>query len=119
MRIQSIHKMFFLGLIISFMSFGNVNALGFSSHLSKNISSNIHCFVYKTTLNTTPLIVETDLDYEDSHVSQQNAPSLSNLIQSLDLLSGYKNHLSQKIGIFHYLLHFPVKRYLLNCIFLI
>lgn len=65
------------------------------------------------------LIVETDLEYEDSHISQQDTPSLNNLIQPFDLLFGYKNHLSQKTGIFRHLLHFPVKRYLLNCIFLI
>lgn len=121
MRIQSIHKMFLLGFVISFMNFGNVcaKALDSSSHFSKNTSSNIHCFAYKTTFDATPLIVETVLEYDDSQISQQNAPSLDNLIQPYDLFFGYKNYLPQKISIFYYLLYFPVKRYLLNYIFLI
>lgn len=103
------------------MNSGNAyaNVLKYSSHFSENVSSNIHCFIYKTTFDATLLTVETDLEYEDSRISQKNTPYLGNLIQSFDLSFGYKNYLSQKIGVLHYSLHSPVNRYLLNCVFLI
>ena len=121
MRIKSVRNFFFLGFILYFMSSGNAYAkvLESSSHFSENVSSNIHCFIYKTTFDATLLTVETDLEYEGSRISQKNTPYLGNLIQSFDSSFGYKNYLSQKIGAFHYSLHSPVNRYLLNCIFLI
>ena len=86
---------------------------------SKNSTLKIYSVVTKNALNTTPLIVENDLEYDDSQTFQQYTPSSDNTIQSLNLLIRYKNYFSKKIVFVHFLLYFPVRRYLLNCIFLI
>lgn len=122
MKIQAIHKMFFLGLIISFMTIGNgcAKVLNSSSHFCKKKISDIHYFFYKTVFNAIPVMIEKDLECDDSQLSAQNASSLDSSIQLYDFLFfSHKNHLSLKIATFDFSLHFYIKRYLLNCIFLI
>ena len=121
MKKQFRHKLIFLGFIALFINLGKVcaNKISCDTDYSKNSTLTIHSFVTNNALNTTPLIVENNLEYDDSQIAQQNISSLGNPLQSFHLLFGYEDYLSQKRGMFHYSLHFPIKRYLLNCIFLI
>lgn len=121
MKKHLVHKRIFLGFIVSFMNFGKLWANDVSNHtnFSKNSNLTIHTFVTKNALNTTPLIVETDLEYDDSQTFQQNSFSSDNTIQSLSLLFGYNDYSSKNVANFHAIQYLSIKRYLLNCIFLI
>ena len=121
MELRILHKIIFLGFIITFMSLGKVcaNDVSFQPKYFKNSTSTIHCFDIKNVLNTTPLMVENDLEYDESKSFQQTYSSSDNTIQNFNLLFRFNSFLSQKKVFSHSLLHFPVKRYLLNCIFLI
>lgn len=101
MKIQAIHKMFFLGLIISFMNVGSGSAkvLDSASHFSNKTPSDIHYFFYKSVFNATPVMIEKDLEYDDSQLSAQNTSPLDSSIQLYDFLFfGHKNYLSLKIA---------------------
>lgn len=121
METQLVHKLIFLGSMALFMNLGKLCANDVSHKISysKISTLTIHSFTTKNVINSIPLAVESDLEYDDSQIMQHNLASSDNIIQSLDLLFCYNNYLSPKIMRYHYLLHFPVKRYLLNCIFLI
>ena len=121
MKLSTLHKITFLGFIIAFMSLGKVwaNDVSFQPKSFKNSTSIIHFFNIKNVLNATPLIVENDLEYDDSQSFQQNDSSSDNTIQYFGLLFRLNSFFSQKIVIPYFLLHFPIKKYLLHCIFLI
>jgi hypothetical protein len=121
MKTQLVYKLIFLGFMALFMNLGKLcaNDVSQNTDFSKNSTLKIYSFVTNNALNNTPLIVENDLEYNDSQTFQQNPVSSDNTTQSFYLLFGYNNYFSKKIVICHLLLHFPIKRYLLNCIFLI
>ena len=121
MKLGILHKIIFLGFIILFINFGEIcaNNVSFQIKYFKNSTSIIHSFDVKNVLNTTHLIIENDLEYDDSHSFQQNDSSSDNTIQNFNLLFRFNSFLSQKIALSHPLPYFPLKRYLLNCIFLI
>ena len=103
------------------MSLGKVcaNNVSFQPKSFKNSTSIIHSFDVKNVLNTTPLIVENDLEDDDCRSFQQNDSSSDNTIQDFSLLFRLNSFLSQKTAFSNFLLYFPVKKYLLYCIFLI
>ena len=120
MKLQLAHKLIFLGFLTLFMNLEKLRAndISYNTNFSKDSTLKTYAFTTKNALNTTPLIVENDLEYNDSQTFQQNT-SADNAIYSLSLLFGYNNYFSKKIVTGHFLLCFPTKRYLLNCIFLI
>jgi hypothetical protein len=121
MKLQLAHKLIFLGFIALFMNLGKLcaNDVSHNTDFSKNSTVKIFSFVTENALNNTPLIVENDLEYDDSQTFQQNTFSSDNTTQSFDLLFGYNNYFSKNTFIPPFLIYFPIKRYLLNCIFLI
>lgn len=121
MKPPLIYKIFFLGFIALFMNLGKLcaNDVSHNSDCSKNASLTIYSFTKKNVFNATPVIVESDLEYDDSQTVHHTSCTSDNISHSLDLLFGYNNYLSPKTVISHFPLQFPVKRYLLNCIFLI
>ena len=121
MKSLTLHKVIFLGFIIILMSLGKVcaNNVSFQPESFKNSTSIIHSFDVKNVLNTTPLIVENDLEDDDSLSFQQNDDSSDNTIQCFGLLFRFNSLLSKKVLFSHFLPYFPLKRYLLYCIFLI
>ena len=60
-----------------FMNLGKLcaNDVSFQPKYFKNSTSIIHSFDVKNVVNTTPLIVENDLEYDDSQSFQQDDSS--------------------------------------------
>ena len=121
MKLRTLHKTIFLGFIIAFMSLGKIcaNNVSFQIKSFKNSTSTIHSFDVKNVLNTTLIIIENDLEDDDSRSFQQSDSSSDNTIQRFHSLFRFNSFFSQKKVFSHFLPYFPVKRYLLNCIFLI
>ena len=121
MKLGILYKIIFFGFIITLMSLGKVcaNDVSFQPKYFKNSTSIIHSFDVKNVLNTTLIIIENDLEDDDSRSFQQNGSSSDNTIQRFDLLFRFNSLLSKKVVFSHFLPYFPLKRYLLYCIFLI
>ena len=117
MKLPLAYKLIFLGFIILFVNFGKLYAK--DGNFSKNTTVKINAFSSKNTSDRTPFMVENDLEFNDAHTFQQNFSASDNTTQSLDLLLVHHEYFSKKIAIFSFLLYFPIKRYVLNCIFLI
>ena len=118
MKVQLVHRILFLGFMILLVSLGKLcaNDVAFKADYSKNSIAKI---VTKNVLNSTPSIIESGLEYDDSQTFQKNLFSSDSTIQSLDLLFGYNSNLLKKVTISHFLLYSSIKRHLLHCIFLI
>ena len=117
MKSLALHKITFLGFIIVFMNLGKI--WDYDVVISKNNALNINYFSCKSTADNHLLGIQTDLEYDESQSFQQSDSSSDNTIQHFDLLFRFNNFLLKKIALSHFLLYFPTKKYLLNCIFLI